>query len=185
MPIASARPLRAVITPRLVIEPLRAEHAEAMFEVLGDPALYEFENGPPESVEALAQRYALLESRQSRDGREAWLNWVIRLPDGALAGYVQATVLPSGAAYVAYELTSRHWRQGLGSAAVSAMMGELAGHHGVTLFVAVLKARNVRSLGLLRKLGFLDASAAQVATFGADADECVRVKPWTPIDDGA
>jgi len=169
--------MQVISTPPLLLEPLSVDHAREMFAVLSDPAIYEFENEPPASEEALARRYTMLEGRRSRDGTQTWLNWVIRLPGGELAGYVQATVLQSGAAYVAYELASRHWRQGIGSTAVAAMIDELRTRYAVTLFVAVLKARNYRSVGLLRKLGFVPASAAQVEEFGAEADEAVMVKP--------
>jgi RimJ/RimL family protein N-acetyltransferase len=157
------------------LEPLTARHAGEMFAVLRDPAIYEFENEPPASPEALAARYRRLEARRSPDGTQQWLNWIIRLPSGEAAGYVQATVMPSGAAYVAYELASRHWRRGIGSAAVRAMLDELRANHGVTLFVAVLKARNFRSLALLRKLGFEAASDAQRGQFGGADDEQVMV----------
>ena len=106
------------------LEPLLASHAAEMFAVLSDPAIYEFENAPPASVDALHARYVRQQRRGPDDGSEVWLNWVIRLSAGAdagrLAGYVQATVLPDGHALVAYELHSRHWRQGIGSAAVRA-----------------------------------------------------------------
>lgn len=150
-----------------------------MFAVLSDPAIYEFENEPPASEEALSRRYAVLERRHSHDGTQTWLNWVIRLPSGELAGYVQATVLGSGSAYVAYELASRYWRQGIASTAVAAMMSELHANHGVGPCVAVLKARNFRSLALLRKLGFQAGSRAQVLESGAKPDELVMVEPAT------
>ena len=158
------------------LEPLVAAHAAQMFEVLSDPAIYEFENEPPRSPELLAQRYERLESRRSTDGAEQWLNWVIRLPDGALAGYVQATVLPSGSSYIAYELASRYWRRGIGSRAVRAMLEELSSNYGVDTFVAVLKAANFRSIGLLRSLGFSPGSPQQRTTYGADPDELVMVR---------
>jgi RimJ/RimL family protein N-acetyltransferase len=168
--------MRTLRTPAFVLEPLLARHAPEMFRVLSDPAIYEFENEPPQSEAALTDRYAKLESRRSKDGAQTWLNWVVRLPSGELAGYVQATVLRSGLAYVAYELASRHWRQGIGSGAVAAMLEELGASYGVTLCVAVLKARNHRSAGLLRKLGFRDARDEELATLGGEADELVMVK---------
>jgi len=138
----------------LMLEPQVAAHAAEMFSVLSDPAIYEFENAPPESMVWLAERFAKLESRVSPDGAQQWLNWVIRLPTGALAGYVQATIASDGAAHIAYELASKFWRRGIGSAAVSAMLEELAQAYGVQTFVATLKERNYRSLALLTKLGF-------------------------------
>ena len=94
---------------------------------------------------------------------------------------MQATVLRSGAALVAYELASRHWRQGIGSAAVAAMLVELRVNYAVNLYVAVLKSRNYRSVALLRKLGFEPASTEQCSVFGAEADELVMVKPVAGI----
>lgn len=146
--------MRLLHCPRCTLEPLRPAHAPAMFDVLSDPALYEYELDPPSSVEALQHRYALLELRGSPDGSELWLNWVLRLPGGALCGVVQATVLADGQAWVAYQLASAHWRQGIGSAAVRAMLQELADHHGVHTAVVALKAANFRSAALLRHLGF-------------------------------
>jgi RimJ/RimL family protein N-acetyltransferase len=169
-------PMRVVSAPPLVLEPQLAAHAREMFAVLSDPAIYEFENRPPASEESLAERYAKLESRRSPDGTQAWLNWVIRLPSGALAGYVQATVSADGIAFIAYEIASRHWRQGIGSAAVAALIAELKASHGATRCVAVLKSRNFRSLGLLRKLGFRQ-SAGQHERHGCEADEVVMIEP--------
>ena len=169
--------MQIIHTPPLLLEPLSVRHASEMFAVLSDPAIYEFENEPPASEEALSRRYAILGRGHSQDGTETWLNWVVRLPSGELAGYVQATVLDSGSAYVAYELASRHWRKGIGSTAVAAMMSELRANYAVRLYVAVLKARNFRSVVLLRKLGFHPGSEAQTSEFGAKPDELVMVKP--------
>ena len=169
--------MRAITAPPLVLEPQLATHAAEMFALLRDPAIYEFENDAPPSEEWLRSRYEWLELRQSPDGLESWLNWVIRLPSGLLAGYVQATVLRSGAAYIAYELGSRYWRQGVATSSIAAVLEELREGHAVNLYVAVLKAANHRSLGLLRKLGFGPASTAQFTEFGGEPDELVMVKP--------
>jgi hypothetical protein len=100
-----------------------------MFEVLGDPAIYEFENAPPTDLARLTQRFTRLETRVSPDG----------------------------------------------SRAVGAVMEELRQAHGATDILAVLKTRNVRSTGLLRKLGFVPASAERAAQLRDEADESVFV----------
>ena len=168
--------MRELRTPLCTLQPQLASHAEAMFGVLSDPAIYAFENTPPASLAWLQQRYQRLESRRSPDGRQQWLNWVVCLPGGALAGGVQATVLPSGAALVAYELASRHWRQGIASAAVAAMLAELVAQHGVHTALAVLKARNFRSLGLLHKLGFAPGAPDGLLCGAIEADEILLHK---------
>jgi ribosomal-protein-alanine N-acetyltransferase len=176
MQIGATPTLRPLLAPHCTLEPQVAAHAPEMFRVLSDPAIYEFENEPPASEAWLTERYRRLESRGSADGSEHWLNWVVRLPSGELAGYVQATVLPSGVSLIAYELASRHWRQGIGRSAVRAMLDELRTQYGVHTFVAVLKARNFRSEGLLRRLGFVPASAEQAAAHRDEADELVMCR---------
>lgn len=153
----------------VTLEPQVAAHAEAMYAVLSDPAIYAYENEPPESVEWLRARFARLESRRSGDGSEQWLNWVIRVAPDELAGYVQATVRADGSAGIAYELASAHWGKGLGVRATKAMIGELVRHYNVTRLFAVAKAANFRSIRLLERLGFTPA--------GPDAHPAHEVEP--------
>ena len=168
--------MKTIVASRCVLEPQVTEHAAEMFGVLSDPAIYEFENEPPPSQQSLRSRYERLEKRGPADASEQWLNWVIRLPSGVLAGYVQATVLQTDVAYVAYELNSQHWRQGIGSSAVEAMLEELRIEYGVHAFVAVLKAKNFRSMALLRSLGFTAGSAEQQTQYRDEEDELVMFR---------
>ena len=149
--------MRVIATARLSLEPQVAAHAEQMFAVLSDRAIYEHENAPPRSLEWLRERFTRLESRRSADGQDQWLNWVIQLRTGELIGYVQATVHPAGRAAIAYELASRYWRRGFAREACEAMLSELA-RYGVRNVHAVFKRKNVRSLCLLERLGFAPAA---------------------------
>jgi RimJ/RimL family protein N-acetyltransferase len=167
--------MRNIHASRCTLEPLVRAHAREMFPVLSDPAIYEFENAPPPTEEWLAKRYDRLESRGPDTGSEIWLNWVARLPVGELVGYVQATVQSDGTSYVAYEFCSRHWRKGIGSSAVQAMLNELQANYQVHTHIAVLKAKNFRSDALLRKLGFARASEEQEARHRDEPDEMVMV----------
>ncbi len=153
--------MRVIETARFTLEPQIAAHAEEMFVVLRDPAIYEYENQPPPSVEWLRARFTKLETRLSADGREQWLNWVIRVPTSELIGYVQATVRPGDDAAIAYELSSAYWGRGLGGGAVKAMMSELVEHYNVRNLFALLKRDNFRSVRLLERLGFSLASPEQ------------------------
>ncbi len=161
--------MRTLATARLTLEPQVAAHADAMFAVLSDPAIYAYENAPPASLAWLRERYAKLESRASPDGSEQWLNWVLRTADGTAIGYVQATVDGDGAA-IAYEMGSAWWGQGLAREAVAAMLAELA-RCGVRRFSAVAKRANVRSRVLLARLGFAEASRARHDAHGVPDDE--------------
>jgi ribosomal-protein-alanine N-acetyltransferase len=142
-----------------------------MFVIPSDPAIYEYENEPPPSREWLCARFRKLETRQSRDGQEQWLNWVIRLPPSVLIGYVQATIHPDGRAAVAYLLSSAYWGRGFAREAVNAMLLELVEHYGVRSFFAVLKRENLRSIRLLERLSFSLASPGQHATYQAEPGE--------------
>jgi RimJ/RimL family protein N-acetyltransferase len=172
--------LRCITAPGLVLEPLTAAHAAQMFVVLSDPAIYEYENAPPQSVQGLREHYAELETRVSPNGRERWFNWVIRLPTSQLIGYVQATVYPDGRAAIAYELNSAWWGRGLARLAVQAMIDELADQHGVRRLSAVLKRENQRSMRLLQRLGFVLASPAEHAQREVERDEYLMQRSIEP-----
>jgi RimJ/RimL family protein N-acetyltransferase len=168
--------MNVIRTDTLTLEPQVAAHAAEMFAVLVDPAIYEFENSPPESVAWLLRRFEALESRLSPDGEEQWLNWVVRLSTGALAGYVQATIGRDRAAHVAYVLGSKFWGRGVGSTAVKAMLNELVVSYGVSTFVATLKRRNYRSVALLRRLGFAEDRSRSASAETLESDEIVMLK---------
>lgn len=163
--------MRVITTDHLTLEPQTAAHAEEMFAVLSDPAIYEYENEPPQSLEWLRTRFTKLETRLSADGDEQWLNWVIRLPTSELIGYVQATVRREGRAAIAYELSSAYWGRGLAHQAVTAIMVELVEHYGVRSFFAVLKRENFRSMRMLERLGFSPDSPEQHATHQVEVGE--------------
>ena len=163
--------MRVIETGSLTLEPQIAAHAEEMFVVLSDPAIYQYENQPPLSLEWLRTRFKKLETRLSANGHEQWLNWVIRLPTSEIIGYVQATVRQDGHAAIAYELSSAYWGRGLGGHAVKAMISELVEHYGVHSLFAVLKRENRRSVRMLERLGFSLASPEHHMAHQVEIDE--------------
>ena len=62
---------------RLLFEPLSAAHATALFEPLGDPRVFEYIGGTPETtVAALADRFARMASGPPPDHEnQRWLNY--------------------------------------------------------------------------------------------------------------
>ena len=168
--------MRALATGRLSLEPQVASHAEEMYGVLSDPAIYEYENEPPRSVEWLRERFTKLETRRSPNGRERWLNWVLREPSLGLIGYVQATISPDGGAAIAYELNSGSWGRGLAREAVEAMIAELVARYGVRRLTAVLRAANRRSRRLLERLGFAPAPPEALAEVRVEPGELLMVR---------
>jgi RimJ/RimL family protein N-acetyltransferase len=151
-------PLR---TGRLRLEPLVAAHADAMYALLKDPALYRHMDGdPPPSAEHLRGIYGKLESRSSPDGSQGWFNWVVSTLDGPPVGYVQATVAGE-LAWIAYVVGSAHQGRGYAREATAAMIDHLGAEHGVRRFLAVAEADNRPSLSLLHALGFRGAGDAE------------------------
>jgi len=116
----------------LRLEPLRVADAAEMAEVLSAPELYAVIGGSPPNEAMLAERYHHQVAGRSADGREEWLNWVIRV-GGRAVGYVQATVHDDGRAEIAW-VVGLPW-QGRGYATAAAR--EL---------VALLAARGVRQV---------------------------------------
>lgn len=158
-------------TTRLLLEPLTVAHAETMFATLADPSIYTYlDHGPPPSLAHLQKAYRQLEARRSPEGDELWLNWILRQSDGTVPGYVQATVLPDGRAWVAYVLASRHWGQGLAGEAMRAMLDELR-RQGVAGLQASVDARHGSSIRLLERLGFDLADGQAAAAAELDASE--------------
>jgi RimJ/RimL family protein N-acetyltransferase len=174
--IARRAAVRTLVAGDLVLEPQCAAHAEAMFDVLRDPAIYIYENEPPASLDALRARFLRLETRRSGDGAEHWLNWVVRLAGGPLMGYVQATVRRDASALIAYVFASAHWGRGYASRAVAAMIDELARNYGVQRLDAIAVRRNERSLRVLQRLGFAPASAAEHARRSVEPAEVLWLR---------
>lgn len=174
--------MQTIETARLVLEPQTAAHAEELFVVLSDPAIYEFENAPPASLDALRERFRALESRRSPDGRQLWLNWLVRLhADGAAIGYVQATVLPDANALIAYEFGSAWWGRGLAREAVAALIASLHARERVRAVGAVFKRANFRSRRLLERLGLRVAGDGEFPRGEAEPDEDAMVLPLPPV----
>jgi RimJ/RimL family protein N-acetyltransferase len=82
-----------IVTERLELRPLVLEDAEEMAGVLADEGLHRFTGGQPMSLPELRSRFRTLVVGRSPDGRQIWLNWVVRLRDrGHAIGTVQATL---------------------------------------------------------------------------------------------
>ena len=126
LPLLLADADSRITTPRLELEPLLPAHASALYPILADISLYEFTGGsPPFSETALAELYTRRLSRRSPDGKELWLNWLIRTRDPGIAiGYVQATVSPAHA-QVAWVVGAQWQGRGYASEAAQALVGWL------------------------------------------------------------
>jgi [ribosomal protein S5]-alanine N-acetyltransferase len=142
---------------RIKLEPFTAGHAAELFPALIHPRIYTYiPDLPPTSVAALAERYRRLESRSSPDGSQQWLNWAIRHSESQeCIGYVQATVHAAGTADFAFVLAPPFWGRGLAYEASVAALASLFREFSVPSVFAAADRRNLRSIALLLRLGFL------------------------------
>ncbi|GAC1572358.1 MAG: GNAT family N-acetyltransferase [Candidatus Elarobacter sp.] len=144
-------------TPRLRLEPIRAGHADLLFEGFRDPSLYAYEtDDPPGDLESLRERYRRVERGRSPGDDEHWLNWVPVVRDtGAAAGFVQATVEDDRQyASIGYALIASQQHRGFATEAVGAVIDHLLGN-GVALLHAVIDVRNAPSISLVERLRFV------------------------------
>lgn len=169
----------------MALAPRVAAHADALFPLLADPAIYtHLDEGPPASLEALRAKFARSEARRSPDGREHWLNWVVFDPAGTAVGMVQATVTITsdgvhdlvGDTNVAYTIGRAHWGRGLARHAVGQMLAMVAATQAVGVFYIRVDRGNEASLRVATALGFELAPNDVMKRKGLGADEVLLHK---------
>ncbi|MBA2712082.1 MAG: GNAT family N-acetyltransferase [Rubrobacteraceae bacterium] len=162
-------------TPRLLLEPLRPDHASMLYEQLQDERLHRFiPQDPPASPQALEDRYGFLLSRRSPDGREAWLNWAVRVRiSGDYAGTIEATVHENLEATIAYTVFVPYQRQGFAAEACGRLLGHLFDDYQGGVAAAEIDTRNVASIALVESLGFRRVAFQKDADYfkGSSSDE--------------
>jgi ribosomal-protein-alanine N-acetyltransferase len=143
-------------TQRLILEPIRAAHAEEAWPYVDDSRMWTyFTHLRPASILDLRRQYAKWE-RGSLAPDQVWWNWLCReRTSGMLAGGMQATICPGEhAAYVAYAIYPEHQRKGYAREAVSALIERVRQTFGITRFLAEMDTRNEASYRLAETLGF-------------------------------
>jgi len=142
---------------RLLLEPLRLDHAEEMAPVLDDPGLHAFTGGEPASLAQLRSRYARQVVGHSDDESRRWLNWVARRrDDGRVVGFVQATVSNDGeeqlCAEVAWVIGTAQQQRGYAQDAAQLMV-EWLRQRGVRVVIAHIHPDHHASSAVARRLG--------------------------------
>ena len=148
----------AIETARLVLEPLRVEHAVEMAPLLDDVTLHRYIGGRPASLDELRERYRRQAVGRSPDGTEGWLNWVIRTrASGQPVGTVQATVSRDGRrrqAELAWVVATPSQRQGYAAEAAAGMADWLRAR-GIPHLVAYVHPEHRTSGRVAERLGLI------------------------------
>jgi len=166
-----------IVTRRMILEPLRVDHAELCMDCLVDADLYTYvPQNPPASVNELKLRFSEL-LRGSGTPDESWLNWFGRMASsGQYVCSVQATVRKSRRmSYLAYQTFAAFRGQGFAKEACGAVIGYLSNSHGTKLFRAEIDSRNIPSRRLVESLQFRQVAFKEKADRfkGCDSDEYV------------
>lgn len=159
-------------TPRLILQPLSATHADDLFHVLSDAATMRYWHHPPhrESYETTAMIWSLLAPPEA-----CW--WAILPRETRRAiGYVGylGTAVPG----MGYILHSDYWRQGYGTEAVSAALEYGFSTLGLNRVELWINNQNIASQRLAYKVGFTQRGqfgqrhpAHETLVFGLRADD--------------
>ena len=144
-----------LVTPRLLLSPLRPRDAGPMATVLADERLHEFTGGSPASAAELQDRYRAL-AAGSPDPGEVWLNWIVRLrATGDPVGTVQATVTCQDdrrAATIAWVIGVPWQGRGYASQAACALVAWLASR-GATVITASIHPDHRASAAVAGRAG--------------------------------
>jgi RimJ/RimL family protein N-acetyltransferase len=172
--------MEPIASSALRLEPLVASHADEMFAPLSAAAIYDYMPGqPPLSADALRERYVRLEKGHSADGRQQWLNWIVRLNSGQCAGFVQATIYPGRTGDFAFAFAPTYWGRGVAFEACQLALPYLFQPLRVTTLFATVDPRNARSIRLLLRLGFEEVTPAQYPHGQVEPNDRVFARPPT------
>lgn len=165
-------------TARLVLEPLRPDHATGLFEALDDPLVGRYIGGPEvTTLEELQARIERLLAGPADPRAETWRNWVVRL-EGTVIGRVEAT-LHDGMAEIGYVFGPRWWGRGYASESVAWLLEELR-RDGVPEAWATVDPVNEPSVRLLLRVGFQESAAGLVPLHSYVAGDRVFVRRPDP-----
>ncbi|MBH3339287.1 GNAT family N-acetyltransferase [Pseudomonas mendocina] len=142
-------------TPRLVLRPLQAADAPALFAIFSDPQVMQYWNTPPWGCEAVARDYIREEQQAMHDGQRLTLAIVDRNSAELIGKCLLFSYHPeSRRAEIGFGIASSAWGKGY----VQEAAGELLRHGFETLELNRVEAEidpsNAASGRALERLGF-------------------------------
>ena len=145
---------------RLDLEPLAVEHAAEAAPLFADERLHTWTGGSPADEDELRRRYGRQVAGRSPDGRQVWLNWMLRdRRTGRLVGTVQATVAVDErsdrpTADLAWVVGTAHQGRGYAREGAAAMTDWLR-TRGVNRLRASVHPEHSASIAVARALGLV------------------------------
>jgi RimJ/RimL family protein N-acetyltransferase len=134
-------------TPRLIMRRARASDVDDMHRVLSDPAALDYWSSGPHT---------------SRDETVAWIDAMIASPPAESDDFVieyQGTVIGKLGTWrlpeIGYIIAPAYWGRGLASEALRAFLPHVFARPDVDRLIADVDPRNLRSLAMLERHGFV------------------------------
>ncbi|HXU86483.1 MAG TPA: GNAT family N-acetyltransferase [Verrucomicrobiae bacterium] len=149
-----------IVTERLELTPLRVADADAMVDVLADPALHAFIGGDPPTRDDLVARYRAQTAGPAPGGGETWRNWIVReQPSLRPIGFVQATIQDAGdgtggSAEIAWVIGTAWQGRGYATEAARALVARLESA-GIRSIVAHVHPDHVASATVAERAGLV------------------------------
>jgi len=142
-------------TERLLLRPLGAGDAPALFAIFSDPAVVRYWSRGAWTDMAQAEEMLATAARDYADGSGLRYGIVVRATS-ELVGVASLFAFnrDSRRCELGYVLGSRHWRQGFVGEALVAVLGHAFGALGMNRIEADIDPRNSASGRVLDKLGF-------------------------------
>ena len=142
-------------TPRVVLRAMTPSDADDLLRVCSEPLVAEHQDWAP--FTRLAEASQFINERLDLFQRRARISWGIALaPDGPLVGQIglHSISLRDRRAELAFDLRSDHWRRGLMTEALSAVLSFAFERGQLNKVVAQTVVENRACHELLRRLGF-------------------------------
>jgi ribosomal-protein-alanine N-acetyltransferase len=144
-------------TPRLMLRQMQPADAEAVRRLFGDPAVTRYYD--LDTLTDVQQALALIQRQNERFERREGLRWGLTLKQGRRRDQVIGTcgyrfVPASAQGELGYDLARPHWRQGLMTEALRAVIRFGFQELRLNRIQALVMLGNKASVGLLDKLGF-------------------------------
>lgn len=139
-------------TERLLIRPVRAVDADALYEIRQRVARWQGRSD--RTLDETRTMYAEMEARRPGE-QPGWHQYVIEAR-GGIVGDIGVDFGGPGEqqAELGYSLHPDHWGRGLAAEALAALITHLFDHHRLHRLVGVTGADNARSCALLERIGF-------------------------------
>lgn len=147
-------------TKRLIMEPLKREHAEKLYKGYCDESIYQYiEHDVPESLEWLQDEFSILEKGEhtnSAGKHMLFYDWAVYSKiDHEYIGRSEFTIYDNGDCNVAYVFFSPFWNRGFAFEATQIGLKYVKSTKKVKKFIITCDTWNVASKRIAEKLGFI------------------------------